>query len=75
MKKVVSAYIDKILEFDSLDEAKKYLDGMRTAGKNFHIMWECDLTGGKREIRIREQYYGSPMDSCITSRKRGAMNL
>lgn len=38
MKKVVSAYIDKILEFDSLDEAKKYLDDMRTAGKNFHIM-------------------------------------
>lgn len=61
MKKTVSAYIDKILEFDSLDEAKEYLDGMRTAGKNFHIMWECDIAGGKREVRIREQYKEIPM--------------
>ncbi len=61
MKKVISAAIVKILEFDSPDEAKKYLDSMKAAGKNFRIMWECDIAGGKRQIKIQEQYNKSPM--------------
>ena len=51
----------RILEFDSPDEARKYLDGMKAAGKNFRVMWECDVAGGKRQIKIQEQYNKSPM--------------
>lgn len=61
MKKVLSAAIVKILEFDSPEEAKEYLDGMKAARKNFRVMWECDVAGGKRQIKIQEQYNKSPM--------------
>lgn len=61
MKRIISAAIVKILEFDSVDEAGKYLDEMKAAGKNFRVMWECDLAGGKRQIKIQEQYNKSPM--------------
>ena len=40
MKKVLSAAIVKILEFDSPEETMKYLDGMRAAGKKFRVQWE-----------------------------------
>ena len=59
MKKVLSAAIVKILEFDSPEEAREYLDGMRAAGKKFQ--WECDVAGNKRQIKIQEQYNKSPM--------------
>lgn len=61
MKRIISAAIVKIIEFDSMDEAKKYLDEMKAAEKNFRVMWECDLAGGKRQIKIQEQYNKSPM--------------
>ena len=61
MKKVLSAAIVKILEFDSPEETMKYLDGMRAAGKKFRVMWECDVAGGKRQIKVQEQYNKSPM--------------
>ena len=61
MKKVLSAAIEKILEFDSPEEAAEYLNGMKAAGKNFRVIWECDVAGGKRQIRVREQYNKSPM--------------
>ena len=55
MKKVLAAAIVKILEFDSPEEAREYLDGMKAAGKNFRIQWECDVAGNKRQIRITYQ--------------------
>lgn len=61
MKKVLSAAIVKILEFDSPEEAKEYLDGMKAAGKKFRVLWESDVAGGKRQIEIKEQYNKSPM--------------
>ncbi len=61
MKKVLSAAIVKILEFDSPEEAREYLDGMRAAGKKFRVQWECDVAGNKRQIKIQEQYNKSPM--------------
>lgn len=39
----------------------KYLDGMRAAGKKFRVQWECDVAGGKRQIKVQEQYNKSPM--------------
>ena len=61
MKKVLSAAIVKILEFDSPEETMKYLDGMKAAGKKFRVQWECDVAGGKRQIKVQEQYNKSPM--------------
>lgn len=61
MKKVLSAAIVKVLEFDSPEETMKYLDGMRAAGKKFRVQWECDVAGGKRQIKAQEQYNKSPM--------------
>lgn len=61
MKKVISACIDKVLEFDSPAEGKAYLDNLKKAGKQFRVMYECDVAGGKRQIRIKEQYNKSPM--------------
>lgn len=61
MKKVLSAAIVEILEFDSPEEAREYLDGMKAAGKNFRVVWECDVAAGKRQIKVQEQYNQSPM--------------
>lgn len=61
MKKVLAAAIVKVLEFDSPEETMKYLDGMRAAGKKFRVQWECDVAGGKRQIKVQEQYNKSPM--------------
>lgn len=61
MKKVLSAAIVKVLEFDSPEETMKYLDGMKAAGKKFRVQWECDVAGGKRQIKVQEQYNKSPM--------------
>lgn len=61
MKRVIAANIDRILEFDSPEEAKEYLDGLKAAGKKFRIIWDCDVNGGKKQIRIQEQYNKSPM--------------
>lgn len=33
MKKVLAAAIVKVLEFDSPEEAREYLDGMKAAGQ------------------------------------------
>ena len=61
MKKVLSAAIVKIRDFESQEETMKYLDGMRAAGKKFRVQWECDVAGGKRQIKVQEQYNKSPM--------------
>lgn len=61
MKKVIAACIERVLEFDSPEEAKEYLDGLKAAGKKFRIIWDCDVSGEKKQIRIQEQYNKSPM--------------
>ena len=61
MKKVLAAAIVKVLEFDSPEEAREYLDGMKAAGKNFRVAWESDVAGNKRQIKVQEQYNKSPM--------------
>lgn len=60
MKKVISACIDRILEFDSPAEGKQYLDDLKAAEKQFRVMWQQE-NGGKFQIRVQEQYNKSPM--------------
>ena len=57
MKKVKMAWIEQILEFDSVEEATGYRKGLETGRpQKFKILDERMIEGGKVEIRIRKQY-------------------
>lgn len=60
MKKVIAACIDRILEFDTQNEATKYIETLRDKGNEFRILHREEI-GGKYRIRIQEQYNKSPM--------------
>lgn len=60
MKKVISACIDRVLEFDTQNEAAKYIETLRGKGNEFRILHREEI-GGKYRIRIQEQYNKSPM--------------
>jgi len=55
MKKVLSACIELILEFDSIEEYKKYLADMQAKKQTYVVLYECDIKG-KYRVRIRRQY-------------------
>lgn len=57
MKKVKIAWIEQILEFDSVEEAAGYKKSLETGRpQKFKILEEGIVDGGKVEIRIRKQY-------------------
>lgn len=60
MKRVVAACIDRVLEFDSQDEADAYVEGLRRRGKVFRIVRRGDARD-KYRVRVQEQYNSSPM--------------
>ena len=60
-KRIISACVDRIIEFDTPQEAKAYLDGMKKADKIFRIQYDEDAGGGKRRLRIQEQYNKNPL--------------
>lgn len=60
MKKVIAACIDRILEFDTQQEAAKYLETLREKNSEFRILYREDADG-KCRIRLQEQYNKSPM--------------
>lgn len=60
MKKVIAACIDRVLEFDTQQEAAKYIEALRDKKSDFRILRREDV-GGKYRIRIQEQYNKSPM--------------
>lgn len=60
MKKVIAACIERILEFDSQNEAAKYLEILREKKSEFRILHREEVDG-KYRIRIQEQYNKSPM--------------
>lgn len=60
MKKVIAACIDRILEFDTQQEAAKYLETLRDKKTDFRILHREEV-GGKYRIRIQEQYNRSLM--------------
>ncbi len=61
MKKVIAACIDRVFEFDTTDEAKGYLNGLKSSGKRFRVLWDEATDNGGRKIRVQEQYNKSPM--------------
>lgn len=60
MKKVIAACIDRVLEFDTQQEAAKYLETLRDKKTDFRILYREEVAG-KYWIRIQEQYNKSPM--------------
>ena len=60
MKKVIAACIDRILEFDTQQEAAKYLETLRDKKSDIRILHREEVAG-KYRIRIQEQYNKSPM--------------
>ena len=66
MKKVLAAAIVKVLEFDSPEEAREYLDGMRAAGKNFRVMcWKQAADQGSGAVQQKSH------DSGLTRKEKG----
>ena len=62
MKKIIAACIDRILEFDTQEEAAEYLETLRNKKMEFRIM-NREAVNGKYLIRVQEQYNKSPMIS------------
>ena len=60
MKKVIAACIDRVLEFDTQQEAAKYLETLRDKKSEFRVLNREEVAGTYR-IRIQEQYNKSPM--------------
>ena len=50
MKKIVAAWIERILEFDGKLEYMAYMEGLKQKGQRFQ------LESGVVKIRIRKQY-------------------
>ena len=62
MKKIIEACIDRILEFDTQEEAAEYLEALRNKKTAFLIV-NREAVNGKYRIRVQEQYNKSPMIS------------
>lgn len=60
MKKVIAACIDRVLEFDTQNEAAAYIETLREKKSEFRVLYREEV-GGKCRIRIQEQYNKSPM--------------
>lgn len=56
MKKVISACVDQILEFDSEHEIDKLLEDLKFKKQRFSVLWKNTLNNGKVQIRIRKSY-------------------
>lgn len=60
MKKVIAACIDRVLEFDTQDEAARYIEGLRSRKTEFRVI-NREEADGKYRVRVQEQYNKSPM--------------
>ena len=56
MKKVISACIDQIIEFDSEHEVDKLIEFLQSRKQRFTVIWKNTLNNGKVQIRIKKQY-------------------
>lgn len=56
MKKVISACVDQILEFDSDLEVDRLIENLKSKKQRFTIVWKNTLNNGKVQIRIKKSY-------------------
>lgn len=57
---MIAACIDRVLEFDTQQEAAKYLETLRDKKSEFRVLNRKEV-GRKCQIRVQEQYNKSPM--------------
>lgn len=55
MKKIIAAWIEQILEFDTEDEYELYAEKISQTGKKWKSVIEY-LENGKLRVRIQKQY-------------------
>lgn len=56
MKKVISACIDQVIQFDSEQEFDLLMEHLKSRRQRFTIVWKNNLNDGKVQIRIKRQY-------------------
>ena len=56
MKKVISACIDRILQFNSEYEVDHYLEDLKRKKQLYQVVWKNVLKNGDVQIRIKTQY-------------------
>jgi hypothetical protein len=60
MKKLIAACIDRIIDFDSPEEAATYISGLRDKKVEFRIVYR-EAVDEKYRVRVQEQYNKTPM--------------
>lgn len=60
MKKILAACIERVIEFDSQQEAATYLEKLRNKKTTF-LLVNREEVGNKYRIRIKEQYNNNPL--------------
>lgn len=56
MKKIIAAWIEQILEFDSLQEYMTYIEELKQKGQKFREVNHEQLGSDIVRLRIRKQY-------------------
>lgn len=56
LKRIVAAWIEQILEFDSKLEYMAYIKGLKQKGQQFEEISSEQLESGTVKLRIRKQY-------------------
>lgn len=56
MKKVISACVDRILQFNSECEVDCYIEDLKRKKQTYQIVWKNTLKNGNVQIRIKTQY-------------------
>lgn len=56
MKKVISACIDRILQFNSEHEVDIYIEQLEKKKQVYRVVWKNTLKNGNVQIRIKTQY-------------------
>ena len=56
MKKVVAASVNKMLEFDAMEEFEKHIHFLESRKRKYLILSKQEIAGGKIRIEIKEQY-------------------
>ena len=56
MKKVISACVDRILQFDFESEVDSYIENLKRKKQMYQVVWKNTLKNGSVQIRIKTQY-------------------
>lgn len=72
MKKIIAAWIEQILEFDSKLEYMVYMEGLEKKGQKFKVLKHEQLKSGVVRIDIQKQYNNNAFPD---EKKKGGENF